>query len=352
MTAEEAAGSGVDTSGPYYDLRVSDVIEETADTKSFVLEVPDELAGRFAYTSGQFLSFRVEVDDHRLVRCYSLASAPGIDAAHKVTVKRVVDGRASNWMNDHVSVGDHLEVMAPNGVFCLRERDTPIVLFSGGSGITPCISIIKTALEHTSRSIKLLYANRDESSIIFKDELNALRSAHPDRLEVVHRLDDVHGFVDPSLVVQEVGPLREADFYICGPGPFMDVVEAGLQSLDVPEDQIFIERFESPDTAPGSVEEPIDESKGQTVTVLLDGSETDVVVGEGETILAAARRVGLEPPFACEEAYCGCCMAKVVEGEVGMLMNDGGIDQRQIDEGWVLTCQAVPKGRTRVEYPD
>ena len=88
------------------------------------------------------------------------------------------------------------------------------------------------------------------------------------------------------------------------------------------------------------------------MTISLDGKETEIVLGEGETILAAARREGLEPPFACEEAYCGCCMAKVVEGAVDMLMNDGGIDQRQIDEGWVLTCQGVPKGKVRVEYPD
>jgi len=352
MSAEERAASNGEASGPYYDLRVADVIEETADAKSIVLEVPPALKERFAYESGQFLTFRVEVDGHRLVRCYSLASAPGIDPAHKVTVKRVVDGRASNWMNDSVAVGDTLEVMDPNGIFVLHDRETPIVLFSGGSGITPCISILKTALARTSRPIKLVYANRDDQSIIFKDELGALLSAHPDRLEIVHRLDDVHGFVDAARVVQEVGARQDADFYICGPGPFMDVVEAGLASLGIPEQQIFIERFESPDTNEPAVSGPVDASEGQVVTVSLDGQVTEVVVAEGETILAAARRVGLEPPFACEEAYCGCCMAKVVEGEVDMLMNDGGIDQRQIDEGWILTCQGVPKGKVRIEYPD
>jgi 3-ketosteroid 9alpha-monooxygenase subunit B len=358
MSSEDAAATSGEANGPYYSLRVTEVIEETPDSKSIVLDVPDELSERFAYESGQFLSFRVEVGGQRLVRCYSLASAPGIDSAHKVTIKRVVDGRASNWMNDAVSAGDSLEVMPPTGVFCLRKRDTPLVLFSGGSGITPCISIIKTALETTTRPIKLLYANRDDQSIIFKDELNAMRSAHSGRLEIVHRLDDVHGFVDAALVVQEVGPLSDADFYICGPGPFMDVVEAGLAGLSIPSDQIYIERFESPDSSVEAA--PVDEAAGQTVTICLDGKETEIVVGEGETILAAARRVGLEPPFACEEAYCGCCMAKVVGGDVDMLMNDGGIDQRQIDEGWILTCQGVPSskgasagaGKIRIEYPD
>jgi 3-ketosteroid 9alpha-monooxygenase subunit B len=337
--------------GPYHNLSVVEVIEETIDSKSFVFTVPEELIERFAYQSGQFLTFRVEVDGHRIVRCYSLASAPNIDSRLKVTVKRVVDGRASNWMNDEVSQGMTLEVMPPAGHFCLREeRETPIVLFGGGSGITPIISIIKTALERTSRPIFLLYANRNDQSIIFKDELGELLSKCPDRFEVVHRLDDVHGFVNSGLVVQHVGPRKDADFYICGPGPFMDVVENGLSSLDIASDRIFIERFEFPESSvePASV----DTSSGTIVTVKLDGTETQVEIGEGETILAAARRAGLEAPFACEEAYCGCCMAKVVEGEVDMLMNDGGIDQRQIDEGWVLTCQGVVKGNARIEYPD
>lgn len=336
--------------GPYHNLSVVEVIEETSDSKSFVFAVPDELVERFSYRSGQFLTFRVEVDGHRIVRCYSLASAPNIDSRLKVTVKRVVDGRASNWMNDEVSSGVTLEVMPPAGHFCLRDRETPIVLFGGGSGITPIISIIKTALETTSRSIFLLYANRNDQSIIFKDELSALLSRYPDRLEIVHRLDDVHGFVDSGLVIQHVGPRADADFYICGPGPFMDVVENGLSTLDVTSEQIFIERFESPDSSAEAG--PVDTSAGTLITIKLDGSETNVVIGEGETILAAARRAGLEAPFACEEAYCGCCMAKVVEGDVDMLMNDGGIDQRQIDEGWVLTCQGIVKGNVRIEYPD
>lgn len=341
-----------ESSGPYYELRVSRVVEETPDSKSIVLEIPEALRETFAYKAGQFLSFRVEVDGHRLVRCYSLASSPDTDPEHKVTVKRVLEGRASNWMNEHVRPGDVLEVMHPTGVFCLQEeRETPIVLFGGGSGITPIISILKSALATTSRPIKLLYANRDEPSIIFRDELAALQAAHPDRLEVEHRLDDRHGFVDEATVVREVGPRTEADFYICGPGPFMDVVEKALAGLGIAEGQIFIERFESP--SEGSVQGPaLDASEGTTVTVRLDGEETDVVVAEGETILAAARRVGLEPPFACEEAYCGCCMARVVEGEVDMLMNDGGIDQKQIEDGWVLTCQGIPRSPARVEYPD
>jgi 3-ketosteroid 9alpha-monooxygenase subunit B len=353
MASLEGDASGVknaEEKGPYWHLRVAEVIEETEDSRSIVFEIPPEQVERFAYTAGQFLTFRIEVDGHRLVRCYSLASAPGIDPAPKVTIKRVVEGRVSNWMNENVAKGDVLEVMPPNGEFCLREIATPIVFFGGGSGITPIISIVKVALETTDRPLKLVYANRNDASIIFKDELAGLVARHSGRLEIVHRLDDVDGFVDAELVVHEVGDRSDADFYICGPGPFMDVVEQGLARLAISEAQIFIERFEAAEPSPVSV--PLDSTSGTTVTIKLDGVETEVSVGDGETILAAARRAGLEPPFACEEAYCGCCMAKVVEGTVDMLMNDGGIDQRQVDQGWVLTCQGIVKDRARVEYPD
>ena len=338
--------------GPYFDLNVAEVITETADAKSIVVEIPEDLRERFAYSAGQFLTFRVQVGEQRLVRCYSLASSPVTEAVHKVTVKRIDEGRVSNWLNDEVKPGSRLEVMPPAGVFCLQERETPIVLFGGGSGITPVISILKTALATTQRSVKLVYANRDEASIIFKDELAALVAAHPDRVQVVHRLDAVHGFVDEGLVLAEVGEQKNADFYICGPGPFMDVVEQALGGLGIPEEQIFIERFASPSDPVESEGVAAGDGKGLRVTIKLDGAETTVTVAEGETVLAAARREGLEPPFACEEAYCGCCMAKVTGGDVEMLMNDGGIDQRQIDDGWVLTCQAVAKSEASVEYPD
>ena len=145
MTSHSPAASDEGASGPYHRLQVARVIDETADARSFVFEIPEALRERFVYRAGQFLTFRVEVGGHRLVRCYSLASAPGLDREHKVTVKRVVDGRVSNWMNDRVAAGDTLEVMHPAGIFCLRERITPIVLFGGNSGLYPINTPASTA---------------------------------------------------------------------------------------------------------------------------------------------------------------------------------------------------------------
>lgn len=345
----------IPSEGPYYSLRVADVVRETHDACSLILEIPSELAETFRYEAGQFLTFRIEVDGKRLVRCYSLASSPVTDSAHKVTVKRVDQGRVSNRVNDAVLAGTVLEVMKPAGVFCLQDRpetERPVVLFSGGSGITPVISIIKTALATTRRPLRLLYANRDEGSIIFRAELDALVAANPDRLRVQHSLDDRDGFVDVARARSFVGEDTGADFYICGPGPFMDVAEQALAESGVPADRVFIERFESPDEEPPAELTPAEAEAGVSVTVVLDGKATEITCGPDESILQAARRAGLEPPFACEEAYCGCCMARVQEGEVEMRLNDGGIDQGQIDQGWVLTCQGVPKGPVKIEYPD
>jgi 3-ketosteroid 9alpha-monooxygenase subunit B len=341
------------TEGPYYSLTVAEVVRETHDSCSLVLEVPEALRETFAYRAGQFLTFRIAVGGKRLVRCYSLASSPDTDLVHKVTVKRVGEGRVSNEVNDHIRSGSVLEAMKPAGHFCLKERpdgDRELALFSGGSGITPVISIIKTALATTRRPLRLLYANRDERSIIFRRELEDLAASHPARLRIEHSLDDRDGFVGVERARSFAAASPAADFYICGPGPFMDVVEGALSGLGVGPDRIFIERFESPED--GDLDAPVDGEGGVAVTVVLDGVSTPITCAPGETILHAARRAGLEPPFACEEAYCGCCMARVAEGKVEMKMNDGGIDAGQIAQGWVLTCQGLPKGACTIEYPD
>jgi 3-ketosteroid 9alpha-monooxygenase subunit B len=285
------------TEGPYYSLTVAEVVRETHDSCSLVLDVPTALRETFAYRAGQFLTFRIAVGGKRLVRCYSLASSPETDLVHKVTVKRVEAGRVSNEVNDRVKAGAVLEVMKPAGHFCLKERpdaDRELVLFSGGSGITPVISIIKTALATTRRPLRLLYANRDERSIIFRRELEELAASHAPRLRIEHSLDDRDGFVDVERAGSFAAPSPAADFYVCGPGPFMDVVEGALSGLGVAPDRIFIERFESPQDE--GLDAPVASEGGVAVTVVLDGASTRISCAPGETILHAARRAGLDPP--------------------------------------------------------
>ena len=342
------------TSSPYHALRVAAVVDETPDARSFVLEIPAGLRETFEYRAGQFLTFRLPVGEERLVRCYSLASAPGVDAEHKVTVKRVAGGRASNWLNDTVRAGDTLEVMKPAGRFCLEPRPTPLVLFAGGSGITPILSLAKTALASTSRRVRLVYANRDEKSVIFKSELDALAASHGGRFHVEHRYDDTHGFLDATEARRQAGADLGADFYVCGPGPFMEIVESTVLGAGLPADQFFIERFEyASEGVPAEAAAPAPGGEETAVyTITLDGETLEVPCAPGETIVEAARRAGLDPPTSCEEGYCACCMARLEQGEGAMKANDV-LDPAQLEEGWVLTCQFVPAAaRGRIRYPD
>src|SRR5215471_14593721 len=177
----------------YHFLTVADVVDETADTRSFVLEIPADLEEAFAYAAGQFCTFRASVDGEPVVRCYSMSSSPDTGDPFTVTVKRVQGGKMSNWMNDTLAPGDTIDVMPPAGIFVLRPAETPIVAFAGGSGITPILSIIKTGLATTAREIALVYANRGADSVIFADAIERLRAASGGRLSVHHHLDSEKG---------------------------------------------------------------------------------------------------------------------------------------------------------------
>ena len=338
------------------ELRVAKVIDETHDSRSLVFEIPTPLIERFRYRPGQFLSFKIPYEGHVLTRSYSLASSPDDDREHKVTIKRVDDGRISNWMNDRVEAGVRLMVVPPAGSFVLNDAARRIILFGGGSGITPVISIIKSALATSHRSMKLIYANRDERSIIFKTELDELARTHPDRFQIVHCLDDIDGFLDCDAVKRLVGSDVGSDFYLCGPGPFMAVAEEALRELHVDHDLIHVERFVSPPDPGLHVEElapeVTDDSVPDTITVVLDSETREIPYQKGEKILLAVRAAGLDAPYSCEEGYCSCCMAKLTAGEVKMDTNDC-LSKGLLDEGWVLTCQSrCVSGKVRIEYPD
>ena len=331
----------------WIELRVSEVRQETSDARSFAFSIPQEHAGRFAYAAGQFLTFRVPWNDWQLERCYSLCSAPEADEPLRVAVKRVEDGRVSNWFNDRLTEGDRISVLPPEGRFVLRESERPVALFAGGSGITPVISLLKSALVATSRRLKLVYANRDAESIIFRDELGALAARHPERIDVVHHLDADRGFLDAGGVKAHLAGWEGADFYLCGPAAFMDIVETALSLAGAPRERTRIERFVSPtdpDRRPEARDaaEPEPEAVPEEIAVRLDGELHRIPYVAGQTVLEAARAAGLEPPFACEEGYCSTCMARLTEGRVVMRANDA-LTERDVSDGFVLTCQSVPQ---------
>jgi 3-ketosteroid 9alpha-monooxygenase subunit B len=329
----------------YHCLAVVDVIDETADTRSFVLEIPSALRETFAHAAGQYCTFRATVDGEAVVRCYSMSSSPDVGEPFTTTVKRVPGGRMSNWMNDELRAGTTIEVMRPAGLFVLRPTDVPIVAFAGGSGITPVIAIVKSALATTTRPITLVYANRGADSVIFADELERLRATAGGRLSVHHHLDAERGFLDAPACAALVGERTDADFYVCGPGPYMDTVEAGLALLGIPPAQLFIERF-TVDEA--DVADPV--SVTETLVIRLDRRKHTIAYPAGHTVLDAARRAGLSPPFSCESGSCATCLAHLDEGAATMRVNNA-LTAEEVDGGWVLTCQAVPTSpRVVVDY--
>lgn len=340
----------------YHPLRVKRVVRETADTRSFVLDVPEDLDELFRYRAGQFCTFRVHVATEELLRCYSMSSAPETDGDLAVTVKRMPGGRVSNWLIDNVSEGDVLEATKPAGVFCVREGDRPVVAFAGGSGVTPVMSITKSVLATSERPVRMLYANRDRDAVIFHDELEQLRSRHPDRLDVVHHLDADGGFLDAAALTAFVGGDLDADFYLCGPAAFMDLVERTLLDLGVSSQRILLERFTpegqvAPESAPPAEGSPDAGAEApETVTVILKGKRNAIAYRPGDTLLETARRGGLPAPFSCEAGECATCMALLHEGSVTMRVNNA-LAPDEVAEGWVLTCQALPHGPTvTVEY--
>jgi len=341
-------------------VEVKAVVDETHDTRSYVFAIPDDLRDSFGYRAGQFCTFRTRIDGEELLRCYSMSSAPETDPDLTVTVKRVPDGAVSNWFNDHVSAGDLLEVTRPAGVFCVQERDRPVVAFCGGSGVTPVISIAKSVLASSSRPVRMLYANRDNHSVIFAGELDQLQQRHGDRLEVRHHLDADRGFLDADDIAAFTGDVLDADFYICGPGPFMDLVETSLLERGVETEHIFIERFVVPDpavvsesgasTSEATPSTAAEVDVPESVTVILRGKSHAIAYRAGDTILETARRGGLQAPYSCEAGNCATCMALLREGTATMRVNNA-LTEDEVEEGWVLTCQALPKGPTvKVEY--
>jgi ferredoxin-NADP reductase len=319
----------------HHPLRVRRVVRETPEARSIVFEVPSGLAGAFTYRAGQFVTVRVVRDGRPHLRSYSMSSSPDVDGELRVTVKRVPGGLVSNWLNDAVGEGDVLEVAPPGGSFVLDQGDHDIVAFAAGSGVTPVFSIVKTALATTGRRVRLLYANRAREAAIFGGELDALAGRHPGRFSVQHHEDLVSGFVDRGTVARFAAGAADAAFYVCGPDGFMDVTEATLRDMGVEQGRIHIERFtpaEEPATGPAD---------GIEVTVKLGGKTATVAHRHNATLLQTARSAGLQAPSSCEAGSCATCMARVVQGRAAMRNNEA-LTPEEVDEGWVLTCQAVP----------
>ncbi|MFE5791597.1 2Fe-2S iron-sulfur cluster-binding protein [Streptomyces sp. NPDC056503] len=334
-------------------LRIVEVVAETPDARSLVLRPPPESADRFAHRPGQFLTLRLPgPDGGSVARCYSLASSPHTGEPLKVTVKRVAGGYGSNWVCDHLAAGDEVEVLPPAGTFTPDSLDGDLLLVAGGSGITPVLSIAKSVLAAGRGRIVLLYANRDENAVIFRDELRTLTTAHPERFLVVHWLESLQGLPVPERLAAALAPYAAREAFVCGPGPLMDAVEQALRALGAPGERIHRERFFSlsGDVFDAPVPEAAADEDAGTVTVELDGETRTVPWPPDVPLLDALLAAGVDAPYSCREGACSACTCRVVTGEVGMARNEV-LDDRDLADGYVLACQALPRtDRVEITY--
>ncbi|MBT6206256.1 MAG: ferredoxin--NADP reductase [Rhodospirillaceae bacterium] len=335
-----------------YRLTVRAVREETSEARSFVL-VPDRVdKASFVYRPGQFLTFRVPHEDGDIARSYSLSSAPATDPDMTVCVKRVADGRGSNWFHDRLISGARIEATAPSGRFVLRDSKAPLFVIAGGSGITPCISIIKQALVETGRQVKLVYANQCADAVIYRSTLDTLEARFGDRFTCRHWLDDERGFLTSTDVTAAVTGWEQADCYICGPDPLMDMAEETLFELLGEDARVLTERFLSPDDpAPADETDAISATTGEAFVdgyrLTLDGEDHTVPISGDETLLQAALKAGIDAPCSCTEGHCGSCIAWLRSGDVTMNSTQA-LSKRNMERGYVLACQSRPSSPTPV----
>lgn len=354
----------------FHPLRVADIRRETPACVSVAFEVPEELRETFRFVQGQHLVLRVVLDGEELRRTYSICSA--VDGGElRIAVKRQPGGRVSTWINEKLKVGDVVEVMPPQGRFHVPldpQAERFYVAFAAGSGITPIMSILETTLRTEPKShFVLFYGNRNTQSIIFREELEYLKNVHLERFalfhilsaEVTEGLENFSGRITPEKVRAWAGRLfdpAEVDaFFICGPAPMIQDLADTLAELGVPKERIHYEYFTTVGTrprlaphAPPPVEAAGDRAR---VTVILDGQRHEIDVPfNGPSLLEAARATGLDVPFSCTSGVCATCRARVIEGKVDMAVNYA-LEDREVERGEVLTCQARPlTARVVVDY--
>jgi ring-1,2-phenylacetyl-CoA epoxidase subunit PaaE len=351
----------------FHPLRVAEIVPETAHANSIRFEVPTELADAFRFSAGQHLTLKADIAGEEVRRNYSLCTAPD-DGELMVTVKRIAGGIFSNWIGDNLRAGDTIEVLPPHGSFTCDfdpARSRRFGGIAGGSGITPVISLIRTALKTEPESrFTLFYGNRDSASVIFLDALAGLKDRYLDRFELYHFLAEeeqdialFNGMLDKptceTAIEQLVGDPASVDgWFICGPGPMMDAAESALLDKTVDSSRIHIERFtaDRPSAAlAAELDQLKSEAAGTAMSVTLDGRTRRVPFTESN-ILDSARAAGLPAPFACKAGVCATCRAKVTSGKVEMAARYGLTDD-EVAAGYVLTCQSVPVGEgVAVDY--
>jgi ring-1,2-phenylacetyl-CoA epoxidase subunit PaaE len=347
----------------FFRLKIAEVTRETAESVSVLFEVPEDIKDNFKFVQGQYVTLKLNVNGEELRRSYSICSSPVLNEGLRVAVKKVQGGRVSGYINDKLKAGEEMEVMVPMGNFFTKMdpvHKKKYVLFAGGSGITPMISILKTVLvKEPMSSVLMFYGNQNEDAIIFKSQLDELEKKYAGKLKIYHVLNEPQkeenkidvlftGIMLPEKVtalVQKYVDLKDDnEFFICGPSPMMANVVESLKLLNAPEQKVHVEYFSAPPDTSESVgiEQPMGNSTfSSEVTIVCDGDETTLTLGADEVILDAALAANIDAPYACRGGSCCTCRAKVIEGKVIMKVNYALLES-EVEQGYILTCQSMP----------
>jgi ring-1,2-phenylacetyl-CoA epoxidase subunit PaaE len=344
----------------FHSLKVKKVEKETEDCVSIEFEVPGDLEQVFQFKQGQNLTIKKILNGEELRRSYSICTSP-LDNRLKVAVKKAEGGLFSTWANEELKKGDVLDVLPPTGNFYTELNPSQrknYVAFAAGSGITPILSIIKTTLiTEPESTFTLVYGNRNKNSIIFKEDLEALKDKFIDRFRVYHILsrelteaDINNGRIDVDkleLLFSKVIDQKACDeYFICGPEELIFCIKGYLEGRGISNHKIHFELFTVPGQKKSQVESQkldIDEGPKANVSIKLDGIVFDFDLNyDSESILDAALKQGADLPYACKGGVCTTCKAKLVEGEVNMDVN-WGLEPDEVAKGYILTCQSHPK---------
>ena len=349
-------------------LKVREVRRETDDTVSVAFDVPANLAEEFRFVPGQYLALDAEINGEQVRRSYSICASPSENDL-RVAIKQVPEGVFSTYANKQLAAGDTVNVMAPVGNFKVEvaaANAKKYVAFAAGSGITPILSIAKTVLEEEPNSeVILFYGNKTFSSIIFREELEALKNKYMGRFSLYHVLsredlgsDMLHGRITAEKAAHfasTIFKVEEVDgFYLCGPEEMILTVGDKMKELGADKDKVHFELFHSNKGAAKKEEVATETLSGDAqVKVIIDGDSFEFGLAEGgDSILDAALEKGADLPYACKGGMCCTCKAKVVEGEVEMEVNYA-LDDEEVADGYILACQCHPKSnRVVIDFDD
>lgn len=347
-----------------YPLTISSIRAETETAICVTFDIPDDLKETFSFIQGQFLTLTTNIDGEEVRRSYSICSGVHDDAP-QVGIKRVRNGRFSNYANDHFKVGDTIQVMPPQGSFHTKlnsKNQKNYMCIAAGSGITPILSIIKTILlEEPKSTVTLIYGNRRSNSMMFKEGLSFVKNRYMNRFQWVNIMnsedqgaDVLNGIIDnkkgAALVRARLIDIKNTDdVFICGPEAMMSEVSRGFREQGFQDSSIHYELFANSSEDSQTILEKnqqriaeYGESKLSKVTVISDARAIQFdLAAVGENILDAGMHNGVDLPYACKAGVCSTCKAKLVKGKVDMDITHG-LEQHEIDAGYILTCQAHP----------